>query len=234
MEESHEDGLLEYPVYTKPAEWRGRAPPPVLLSGDHAAIAGGAVPRALRTDGVGRRPDLGAPQPARVSDGRWGGGAVPAVRGDAAELLTLQAGVLGDRGAGGQTETSRSLRCTRASPTRGGDSIAAGRRSSCGSRGDGWWARCGVGSSSATARPCGRSGGSWWRPTCAGTGSGGWAARARPGGSPRARRPPTCSSPASTACGNLKMYKKAGFRVRGEVLDGPSGPAVLTKPVARR
>lgn len=39
VEESHEaDGLLEYPSYTKPAEWRGRAVPPVLLSGDHAAV----------------------------------------------------------------------------------------------------------------------------------------------------------------------------------------------------
>jgi tRNA (guanine37-N1)-methyltransferase len=40
VEESHEDGLLEYPSYTKPAEWRGLAVPPVLLSGHHAAIAG--------------------------------------------------------------------------------------------------------------------------------------------------------------------------------------------------
>ena len=32
-EESFEDGLLEYPHYTRPAEWRGRAVPPVLLSG---------------------------------------------------------------------------------------------------------------------------------------------------------------------------------------------------------
>ena len=38
-EESHEDGLLEYPSYTKPAEWRGREVPPVLLSGNHGAIA---------------------------------------------------------------------------------------------------------------------------------------------------------------------------------------------------
>lgn len=38
-EESHEDGLLEYPGYTKPARWRGFDVPPVLLSGDHGAIA---------------------------------------------------------------------------------------------------------------------------------------------------------------------------------------------------
>lgn len=39
VEESHEDGLLEYPSYTKPASWRGLDTPPVLLSGNHAAIA---------------------------------------------------------------------------------------------------------------------------------------------------------------------------------------------------
>lgn len=38
VEESHEDGLLEYPSYTKPAEWRGRAIPPVLLGGNHGAV----------------------------------------------------------------------------------------------------------------------------------------------------------------------------------------------------
>lgn len=39
VEESHEeDGLLEYPSYTKPAKWREREVPPVLLSGNHAAI----------------------------------------------------------------------------------------------------------------------------------------------------------------------------------------------------
>lgn len=38
-EESHEDGLLEYPGYTKPARWRGFDVPPVLTGGDHGAIA---------------------------------------------------------------------------------------------------------------------------------------------------------------------------------------------------
>jgi tRNA (guanine37-N1)-methyltransferase len=38
-EESHEGGLLEYPSYTKPATWRGHDVPPVLLSGNHGAIA---------------------------------------------------------------------------------------------------------------------------------------------------------------------------------------------------
>lgn len=39
VEESHEDGLLEYPSYTKPALWRERAVPEILLSGNHGAIA---------------------------------------------------------------------------------------------------------------------------------------------------------------------------------------------------
>lgn len=38
VEESHEDGLLEYPSYTKPAVWRGLEVPPVLLSGHHGRV----------------------------------------------------------------------------------------------------------------------------------------------------------------------------------------------------
>lgn len=56
-EESHEDGLLEYPSYTKPAQWRGYDVPPVLLSGNHAAIAAWRREQQLeRTRRV--RPDL--------------------------------------------------------------------------------------------------------------------------------------------------------------------------------
>ena len=39
VEESHAAGLLEYPVYTKPAHWRGLSVPEVLLSGHHGEIA---------------------------------------------------------------------------------------------------------------------------------------------------------------------------------------------------
>jgi tRNA (guanine37-N1)-methyltransferase len=57
VEESHEDGLLEYPSYTKPAEWRGLEVPPVLLSGNHGAIAKWRHEQQLeRTKAV--RPDL--------------------------------------------------------------------------------------------------------------------------------------------------------------------------------
>ena len=57
VEESHEDGLLEYPSYTKPAEWRGRDVPPVLTGGNHKAIAAWRHEQQLeRTQRV--RPDL--------------------------------------------------------------------------------------------------------------------------------------------------------------------------------
>ena len=57
VEESHEDGLLEYPSYTKPAQWRGLEVPPVLLSGNHAAIAAWRLEQQLeRTRAT--RPDL--------------------------------------------------------------------------------------------------------------------------------------------------------------------------------
>ena len=56
-EESHEDGLLEYPSYTKPATWRELEVPPVLLSGNHGAIATWRHEQQLeRTRRV--RPDL--------------------------------------------------------------------------------------------------------------------------------------------------------------------------------
>jgi tRNA (guanine37-N1)-methyltransferase len=57
VEESHEDGLLEYPVYTKPAGWRGREVPPVLLSGHHAQIGRWRRDERLRRT-ARRRPDL--------------------------------------------------------------------------------------------------------------------------------------------------------------------------------
>ena len=61
VEESHSDGLLEYPSYTKPAEWRGREVPAVLLSGNHAAIAEWRIAQQLaRTRRV--RPDLLPPK----------------------------------------------------------------------------------------------------------------------------------------------------------------------------
>jgi tRNA (guanine37-N1)-methyltransferase len=56
-EESHTTGLLEYPQYTRPPEFRGWAAPEVLLSGNHAAIARWRRKEALRRTRA-RRPDL--------------------------------------------------------------------------------------------------------------------------------------------------------------------------------
>ncbi|HEX6122989.1 MAG TPA: tRNA (guanosine(37)-N1)-methyltransferase TrmD [Ktedonobacterales bacterium] len=57
LEESHTAGLLEYPHYTRPPEFRGWGVPDVLLSGNHAAIARWRRKEALRRTRV-RRPDL--------------------------------------------------------------------------------------------------------------------------------------------------------------------------------
>ena len=56
-EESFENGLLEYPHYTRPAEWEGRTIPEVLRSGDHAKIAAWRK-RQAEVDTRSRRPDL--------------------------------------------------------------------------------------------------------------------------------------------------------------------------------
>ena len=56
-EESFEEGLLEYPHYTRPQEWEGRTIPEVLRSGDHAKISAWRKQRA-EEDTRSRRPDL--------------------------------------------------------------------------------------------------------------------------------------------------------------------------------
>lgn len=55
--ESFEDGLLEHPHYTKPAEFEGRTIPPVLTSGNHAAVEAWRREEAMRLTAE-RRPDL--------------------------------------------------------------------------------------------------------------------------------------------------------------------------------
>ncbi|MDX6358905.1 MAG: tRNA (guanine37-N1)-methyltransferase, partial [Nocardioidaceae bacterium] len=87
-EETHEDGLLEYPVFTKPPTWRGRQVPPVLLSGDHGAIAAWRRAESVRRT-VARRPDLAHPA-AQVGLGEALDLEIrPATRADAGELFTL-------------------------------------------------------------------------------------------------------------------------------------------------
>src|SRR3954468_23869717 len=66
-EESHAAGLLEAPVYTKPAQWRGRDVPEVLRSGDHGRIARWRREQSLlRT--ASRRPDMMAAYPPASLD----------------------------------------------------------------------------------------------------------------------------------------------------------------------
>ncbi len=86
LEESHSDGLLEYPVFTKPARWRGHEVPPVLLSGDHQAIALWRREESWRRTAA-RRPDLLPAEQARVGGDSFA--LTIAVPADAGELWTL-------------------------------------------------------------------------------------------------------------------------------------------------
>jgi tRNA (guanine37-N1)-methyltransferase len=70
-EESFSNGLLEYPHYTRPADWQGRRVPDVLLSGDHAAVSRWRRAQAEHLTRE-RRPDLwarhvSAPTPAPIA-----------------------------------------------------------------------------------------------------------------------------------------------------------------------
>lgn len=67
VEESFSSGLLEYPHFTRPAEFRGQGIPPVLLSGNHAKIARWRRQQALRRTRA-RRPDLLATHPLSDED----------------------------------------------------------------------------------------------------------------------------------------------------------------------
>lgn len=68
LDESFEDGLLEYPQYTRPAVYRGLEVPPVLLSGDHAKVRAWRREQAvMRTARL--RPDLLAG--AKLTDAEW-------------------------------------------------------------------------------------------------------------------------------------------------------------------
>jgi tRNA (guanine37-N1)-methyltransferase len=75
-EESHgASSLLEYPQYTRPAEWQGRAVPPVLLSGHHAEVARWRRAESERIT-RDRRPDLWDRHLARATEhGAGEGGA---------------------------------------------------------------------------------------------------------------------------------------------------------------
>jgi len=65
LEESFSEGLLEYPQYTRPADFRGWTAPEVLLSGHHAEIARWRRIQSLKRT-LDRRPDL--LEKARLTD----------------------------------------------------------------------------------------------------------------------------------------------------------------------
>ena len=67
LDDSHAMGLLEYPHYTRPAEFRGWRVPEVLLSGNHGEIARWRRQEALRRT-LARRPDLLARAPLTAKD----------------------------------------------------------------------------------------------------------------------------------------------------------------------
>ncbi|MBP8989889.1 MAG: tRNA (guanosine(37)-N1)-methyltransferase TrmD [Clostridia bacterium] len=68
MDESHMKGLLEYPQYTRPAVWRGKAVPGVLLSGHEAKVKAWQKAQSILTT-MQRRPDL--MQKIKLSSEEW-------------------------------------------------------------------------------------------------------------------------------------------------------------------
>ncbi|HET9435763.1 MAG TPA: tRNA (guanosine(37)-N1)-methyltransferase TrmD [Candidatus Limnocylindrales bacterium] len=68
-EESFANGLLEYPQYTRPAEFRGRGVPDVLVGGNHEAVRRWRLEASLRRT-LARRPDLLADRPASPEERR--------------------------------------------------------------------------------------------------------------------------------------------------------------------
>lgn len=66
-EDSHADGLLSYPQYTRPAEFEGMTVPEVLLSGDHGAIARWRRQKQIQTTRT-QRPDLFSSAPLSRDD----------------------------------------------------------------------------------------------------------------------------------------------------------------------
>ncbi len=220
VEESHEDGLLEYPGYTKPASWRGLDVPPVLLSGDHGAIAAWRHEQSVRRTAQ-RRPDL---LPATAVAGLPGGSdswsIVRATRADAAEILTMQ---LACWVSEAQVNSDLTIPPLQEGLSDVEEGIAVWDTYVV--RVDGRLVGSVRGRLDETAWEIGRI---MVAPDLRGRGLG--RALLEHG---QAVAPPTATSyrlfAGKNSQANLRMYKKAGFRVR-EILDGPSGPALLTKP----
>jgi tRNA (guanine37-N1)-methyltransferase len=218
VEESHEDGLLEYPVYTKPASWRGHEIPPVLLSGDHGRIAAWRHEQAVRRTAQ-RRPDL--LHPSRVVDGLE---LTRATLGDAAELLTLQRACWVQEAQANDTLDIPALRESLADVEADLD------------RWDTWVARS-AGRLVGSAR--GRLDGDVWHvgrlmvaPDLQGRGIG----RQLLALIERVAPPEAASYSLFTGSrseSNLRRYRRAGYR-SGRSTDAPEGVTVLTKRRAER
>jgi tRNA (guanine37-N1)-methyltransferase len=97
LEESHANGLLEYPQYTRPADFRGLPVPAILLSGHHAEVARWRRRQSLLRTAL-RRPDLLARADVSAPERAW-------LR-DELAIRRAAAGVDGERsGAQGQGES---------------------------------------------------------------------------------------------------------------------------------
>lgn len=216
-EESHEDGLLEYPVYTKPSAWRGHEVPPVLLSGNHAAIAGWRQDQARRRTAE-RRPDL-----LHASSVVGGWEVVPARRGDAPEILTLQLACWVREAIAnddlsipplheGLADVEEALTSWDTYVVRQGGRLVGSVR--------------------------GRLDGEEWEigrlmvaPDLRGRGLGRLLLEHVQRVAPAAARSARLLTGKDSA-DNLRMYRRAGFRMAG-MGDGPSGPAILVKRISR-
>ena len=218
VEESHEGGLLEYPVYTKPASWRGHDVPPVLLSGDHGRIAAWRHEQAVRRTAE-RRPDL---LHASAAAGEWD--IVPATPADVPEILVLQRACWVQEALANDSlaipPLHESLDDVRADLERWSTWVVrAGGRLVGGVRG--------------------RLEGTDWQigrlmvaPDLQGRGLG----RALLEHVQAVAHPDATTYSLFTgvhSADNQRMYRKAGFRLR-EDLEPPAGAVVMTKPVRRR
>ena len=217
VEESHEDGLLEYPVYTRPASWRGLDVPPVLLSGDHAAVAAWRLEEARRRTAQ-RRPDLLHPSLAATE---WE--IVPAPARRRRRAAHPPAGLLGAGGAG-QRQPRRHPGAARVARRRAGVDGGPGR--------PGWYA-----ARAGWSAPCAAS----WRDPAAAWDIGRIMVapdlQGRGLGRALLAHIEAVAAPEATSyllftgarsADNIRMYKKAGYRVRTD-LDAPPLAVILTK-----
>ena len=226
VEESHEDGLLEYPVYTKPASWTDgdvvREVPAVLLSGDHGAIAAWRHTQRLRRTAA-RRPDLLSVSAGLTLEGLASAELRVAVPADVGELLTLTHACWLKEGIANDT-----LRIPAMYETV--ESIAA-------SLGE-WqtWVLRSGGRLVGTVRGVVLEGGDWYIgrlavvPDLQGRGIGRWLLARIEERAPEGTRRFVLTTGARSE-GNLRMYKKAGYRIVDR--DEAVGTVELAKPGRR-